>query len=148
MDYKTIHNNIFNYYKNNLNNYIQSVNDKEELVDNFIDGDADILQGGEINFYFLINNLNILELDNVSNLLEIDTDIVLIFKIKKSNTDSNNIVKNYVSYFYNFNKENNDLGNSINYNKIQSVDFYDVDEQSQFHTKVLIFKINYYTEIN
>ncbi|MEM4260538.1 MAG: hypothetical protein QXG00_04840 [Candidatus Woesearchaeota archaeon] len=148
MDYKTIHNSIFNYYKNNLNTYISDINNKEKTIDNFIDGDADILQGGEINFYFLVNQLNILELDNLSNLLEIDVDIVLIFKLKNKNTDSNNVVKNYVSYFFNFNKQNNDLGNIINYNKLQNVDFYDVDEQSQFNTKIVIFKIDYYTEIN
>lgn len=147
MDYKTIANGIFNYWKNNLNNHIKNKNDKIELVDNFFDGDADVLQGGQINLYNVVDTINFSELENSSQLLEIQSEIVLIFKLKKKVADVNNTIKEYIGCIYDFIKENNTFGNTVDYTKIENIEFYGVDEQSQFTTQIVIIKINYNTEI-
>lgn len=148
MDYKSIVNGIFNFWKNNLNNYIKIKNDKIELVDNFFDGDADVLQGGQINFYSVVDTVNFTELENSSELVEIQSEIVLILKLKKKISDVNDTIKEYVGYIYDFVKENNTFGNTVDYTKIENIEFYGVDEQSQFSTQIVVLKINYYKEIN
>lgn len=147
MDLVTITNGILDFYKNNLNFFLQQEDEKITTPANYYEGDVDILKGGEVNFVLAIDRLNINELENTNNLLEIEGNIFIISKAKLTNINHNKMIKKYANAIYNLHNINNSLGNVVDYTKVSEIEFYEVMDNPQQNLKILLVTVKYYKEI-
>ena len=139
--------NILNYFSSNFSTYLKGESSTIPTPSSYIEGDIDILSGEEVNFILCVNELIFNELENCSDLLEVGCTIFIIFKIKQKKADANKIVKQYSNALYKIIKENNSLGDVVNYSKINKMEFYETVENTQFNTKILSCDIRFFKEI-
>jgi len=147
MKIEEITSNILNYFSSNFSTYLKGESSTIPTPSSYIEGDIDILSGEEVNFILCVNELIFNELENCSDLLEVGCTIFIIFKIKQKKADANKIVKQYSNALYKIIKENNSLGDVVNYSKINKMEFYETVENTQFNTKILSCDIRFFKEI-
>jgi len=147
MKIEEITSNILNYFSSNFSTYLKGESSTIPTPSSYIEGDIDILSGEEVNFILCVNELIFNELENCSDLLEVGCTIFIIFKIKQKKADANKIVKQYSNALYKIVKENNSLGDVVNYSKTNKMEFYETVENTQFNTKILSCDIRFFKEI-
>jgi len=147
MNLVKITNGILDFYKNNLNFFLQQEDEKITTPANFYEGDVDILKGGEVNFVLAIDRLNINELENTNDLLEIEGSIFIISKAKLTNANHNKLIKQYANALYNAHNTNNSIGNTVDYSRVENFEFYEVQDNAQQNLKILLVSVKYYKEI-
>jgi len=147
MKIEEITSNILNYFSSNFSTYLKGESSTIPTPSSYIEGDIDILSGEEVNFILCVNELIFNEFENCSDLLEVGCTIFIIFKIKQKKADANKIVKQYSNALYKIVKENNSLGDVVNYSKTNKMEFYETVENTQFNTKILSCDIRFFKEI-